>query len=111
MTSVTSVIRIFSEQYNTFLDELIRLHPYKFELQLLKAYPCSHETILEEGSKHLTEQVEQIILNRDVDGLVSLVPENYRPLAYQIVNDDIWKWISFFVKIIKKYTIIKEGTS
>ena len=74
--SSEKLVKIFSTQYDTFLNELVQSFPYKFELQLLKACPYSYERILEEGSKHISEHVELIISNRDADGLVSLIPEN-----------------------------------
>ena len=112
---MTGIVKIFSTQYDAFLNELVQLFPYKFELQLLKACPYSYERILEEGSKHISEHVELIISNRDVDGLVSLIPENYKPTVRSLVNEldekttgMLWDWIDLFVKIFKKYTIINK---
>ena len=108
------LVKIFSVQYDTFLNELVRLFPYKIEIRLLTSYVATftHEYLLEEGSKLLNEHVESAISNRDVEGLVCLVPENHKPTVRSLANElttnnlkILWDWIDLFVKIFKKYTI------
>ena len=108
------LIKIFSVQYDTFLNELVRLFPYKIEIRFLTSYVATftHEHLLEEGSKLLNDHVESAISNRDVEGLVCLVPENHKltvqSLANELTTDNLkilWDWIDLFVKIKKIYTI------
>ena len=89
------LIKIFSVQYDTFLNELVRLFPYKIEIRFLTSYVATftHEHLLEEGSKLLNDHVESAISNRDVEGLVCLVPENHkltvRSLANELTTDNL----------------------
>ena len=108
------LVKIFSVQYDAFLNELVRLFPNKLEIRLLNAYVATftHEYLLEEGSKPISDHVESTISNRDVEGLVYLVPDNYkstvRSLVNELTNDNLkilWNWIDLFVKIFKKYTV------
>ena len=87
--SSEKLVKIFSTQYDTLLNELVQLFPYKFE-----------------WSKHISEHVELIISNRDADSLASLIPENYKPTVRSLVNElnekttgTLWNWIGLFVKI------------
>ena len=108
------LVKIFSVQYDAFLNELARLFPYKIEIRLLTSYVATftHEYLLEKGSKHLNDHVESAISNRDVEGLVYLVPDNHKSTVRLLVNEltdnnlkILWDWIDLFVKIFKKYTI------
>ena len=108
------LVKIFSVQYDAFLNELARLFPYKIEIRLLTSYVATftHEYLLEEGSKLISEQTESAISNRDIEGLVCLIPDNHkstvRSLVNELTNDNLktlWDWIDIFVKIFKKYTI------
>ena len=106
------LIKIFSVQYDAFLNELMRLFPCKIEIRILTSYVATftHEYLLEEGSKLLNEHVESAISNRNVEGLVCLVPENHKSTVRSLVNElttdnlkILWNWIDLFVKIFKKY--------
>ena len=108
------IVKIFSVQYDAFLNELVRLFPYKIEIRLLTSYVATftHEYLLEEGSKLLNDQVESSISNRDVEGLVYLVPDNHKSTARSLVNEltdknlkILWGWAHLFIKIFKKYNI------
>ena len=107
------LVKIFSVQYDAFLNELVRLFPYKIEIRLLTSYVATftHEYLLEEGSKLLNEHVESVISNRDVEELVCLVPDNHKSTVRSLVNEltdnlkILWEWIDLFIKIFKKYTI------
>ena len=72
---MTNVIKIFSVQYDAFLNELVRLFPYKIEIRLLTSSVATftHEYLLEEGSKLISDQVESSISNRGIskDSFVS----------------------------------------
>ena len=61
------IVKTFSVQYDAFLNELVRLFPYKIEIRLLTSYVATftHEYLLEEGSKLLNEHVELAISNRE----------------------------------------------
>ena len=109
---MTNVVKIFSVQYDAFLNELTRLFPYKIEIRLLTSYVATftHEYLLEEGSKLLNDRVESAISNRDVEGLVYLVPDNHKSTVRSLVNEltnknlkILWDWIDLFVKIFKLY--------
>ena len=109
-----NIVKIFSVQYDAFLNELVQLFPYKIEIRLLTSYVATFtpEYLLEEGSKLLNEHVELAISNRDVEGLVFLVPNNHKPTVRSLVNEltdnnlkILWDWVDLFVKIFKKYTI------
>ena len=109
------IVKIFSVQYDAFLNELVRLFPYKIEIRLLTSYVATFtpEYLLEEGSKLLNEHVELAISNRDVEGLVCLVPNNHKPTVRSLVNEltdknleVLWDWVDLFVKIFKKNNII-----
>ena len=109
-----NIVKIFSVQYDAFLNELVRLFPYKIEIRLLTSYVATFtpEYLLREGSKLLNEHVELSISNRDVEGLISLIPENHKPTVRSLVNEltdknlkILWDWVDLFVKVIKKYTI------
>ena len=106
------LVKIFSVQYDKFLNELVQLFPYKIEIRLLTSYVATftHERLLEEGSKLLNDHVESTISNRDVEGLVCLVPESHKSTVRSLVNElttnnlkILWDWIDLFVKIFKKY--------
>ena len=106
------IVKIFSVQHDAFLNELVRLFPYKIEIRLLTSYVATftHEYLLEEGSKLLNDQVESSISNRDVEGLVYLVPDNHKSTVRSLVNELtnnnlklLWDWIDFFIKISKLY--------
>ena len=108
------LVKIFSVQYDAFLNELARLFPYNIEIRLLTTYVATftHEYLLEEGSKLLNNHVESTISNRDVEGLVCLIPDNHKSTVGSLVNEltdknlrVLWDWIDLFVKIFKKYTI------
>ena len=112
-----TIVKFFSVQYDAFLNELVRLFPNKIEIRLLKAYVATftHVYLLEEGSKLISDHVESAILNRDIEGLVYLVPDNHkstvRSLANELTDNNLkilWDWIDVFVKILKKYYIDKE---
>ena len=64
------IVKFFSVQYDAFLNELVRLFPYKIEIRLLTSYVATFtpEYLLEEGSKLLNEHVELAISNRDFKG-------------------------------------------
>ena len=62
------IVKFFSVQYDAFLNELVRLFPYKIEIRLLTTF--TPEYLLEEGSKLLNDHVELAISNRDIEGLV-----------------------------------------
>ena len=83
------LIKIFSAQYDTFLNELVRLFPNKLEIRFLTAYVATftHEYLLEEGSKLISDHVELVISNRDVEGLVYLVPNNHKSTVRSLVNE------------------------
>ena len=83
------MFKIFSDQYNTFLNELVRLFPYKLEIRFLTTYAATFtcEYLLEEGSKHISAYVESAISNRDVEGLVYLVPDNHKSTVRGYVNE------------------------
>ena len=106
------LVKIFSVQYDAFLNELVRLFPNKLEIRLLNAATFTHEYLLEEGSKLISDHVESNFSNRDIEGLVYLVPDNYKSTVRSLVNEltkenlkILWDWIDLFVKIFKKYTI------
>ena len=108
------IVKIFSVQYDAFLNELVRLFPYKIEIRLLTSYVATFtpEYLLEEGSKLLNEHVELAISNRDVEGLVCLVPDNHKSTVRSLVNEltgknleILWDWADLFIKIFKKYNI------
>ena len=108
-------IKIFSVQYDAFLNELVRLFPYKIEIRLLTSYVATFtpEYLLEEGSKLLDERVESSISNRDVEGLVYLIPDNHKLTVRSLVNEltdkdlkTLWNWVDLFIKILKKYNNI-----
>ena len=110
------IVKIFSVQCDAFLNELVRLFPYKIEIRLLTSYVATFtpEYLLEEGSKLLDEHVELAISNRDVEGLIRLIPENYKPTARPLINEltdknlkILWDWVDLFIKILKKYNIYK----
>ena len=86
---MTNVVKIFSVQYDAFLNELARLFPYKIEIRLLTSYVATftHEYVLEEGSKLISDHVESAISNRDVEGLVCLVPDNHKSTVRSLVNE------------------------
>ena len=109
-----TIVKIFSVQYNTFLNELVRLFPNKLEIRFLTAYAATFmcEYLLEEGSGY----VESAISNRDVEGLVYLVPDNHKSTVREYVNEltdknlkTLWAWTDLFVKIFKKYKINKDA--
>ena len=102
------LVRVFSDHYKAFLYELERLFRYKIEVQCLKYYTntFTHEYLLEEGSKLLNDHVELAISNRDVEGLVCLIPDNHKSTVRSLVNGLtnnnlklLWDWIDIFVKI------------
>ena len=67
--SSEKLVKIFSVQYDAFLNELVRLFPNKLEIRLLNNYLTStftHESLLEEGSKLISDHVESTISNRNV---------------------------------------------
>ena len=106
---MTNVIKIFSVQYDAFLNELVRLFPYKIEIRLLTSYVATftHEYLLEEGSKLINDQVESSISNRDIEGLVCLVRDNHKSTVRSLVNEltdknlkILWDWIDLFVKYL-----------
>ena len=106
------IVKIFTAQYDAFLNELVRLFPYKIEIRLLTSYVATFtpEYLLEEGSKLLDDQVESSISNRDVKGLVYLIPDNHKSTVRSLVNEltdkdlkTLWNWVDLFVKILKKY--------
>ena len=108
------IVKTFSVQYDAFLNELVRLFPYKIEIRLLTSYVATFtpEYLLEEGSKLLNEHVELAISNRDVEGLVCLVPNNHKPTVRSLVIEltdknlkILWRWVDLFIKIFKKYNI------
>ena len=110
------IVKIFSVQYDAFLNELVRLFPYKIEIRLLTSYVATltPEYLLEEGSKLLNKHVELAISNRDVEGLVCLVPNNQKSTARSLVNEltdknlkILWRWVDLFIKIFKKHNIYK----
>ena len=110
------IVKIFSVQYDAFLNELVRLFPYKIEIRLLTSYVATFtpEYLLEEGSKLLNDHVELAISNRDVEGLVCLVPNNHKSTVRSLVNEltdknlkILWGWTDLFIKISKKYNIYK----
>ena len=72
--SSEKLVKFFSVQYDAFLNELVRLFPNKLEIQLLNAYLAAftYESLLEEGSKLISDHVESTVSNRDVEGLVCL---------------------------------------
>ena len=109
------IAKIFSVQYDVFLNELVRLFPYKIEIRLLTSYVAAFtpEYLLEEGSKLLDEHVELAISNRDVEGLARLVPNNHKSTVRSLVNEltdenlkTLWGWTDLFIKILKKYNNI-----
>ena len=102
------IVKIFSVQYDAFLNELVRLFPYKIEIRLLTSYVATFtpEYLLEEGSKLLDEHVESSISNRDVERLVCLVPNNHKSTVRSLVNEltdknlkILWGWADLFIKI------------
>lgn len=100
------LVKIFSVQYDAFLNELVRLFPKKLEIRLANAYlkTYTYESLLEEGSKRLSGHVETAILNRDVEGLVCLFP-SARSFVDELTDENlktIWRWIDLFVKIFNK---------
>ena len=108
------LVKIFSVQYDAFLNELVRLFPNKLEIRFLNAYVTTftHEYLLEEGSKLISDHVESAISNRHAEGLVYLVPDNHKSTVRSLVNEltdknlkILWDWIDLFIKIFKKYTI------
>ena len=109
------IVKIFTVQYDAFLNELVRLFPYKIEIRLLTSYVATFtpEYLLEEESKLLDDHVESFISNRDVEGLVYLVPDNHKSTVRSLVNEltdkdlkTLWNWVDLFVKILKKYNNI-----
>ena len=113
-----TIVKIFSDQYNTFLNELVRLFPYKLEMHFLTTYASTFtcEYLLEEGSKHISGYVESAISNRDVEGLVYLVPDNHKSTVRGYVDEltdknlkTLWAWADLFVKTFKKYKINKDA--
>ena len=46
------IVKIFSVQYDAFLNELVRLFPYKIEIRLLTSYVATFtpKYLLEEGT-------------------------------------------------------------
>ena len=113
--SSEKLVKIFSVQYDAFLNELARLFPNKLEIQFLKAYLATftYESLLEEGSKLISDRVELTISNRDVEGLVCLVPDNYKSTVRSLANElteknfkTLWGWVDLFVKIFKKNNTI-----
>ena len=116
MTTNEKLVKIFSVHYHAFLNELVRLFPYKIEIRLLTSYVATftHGYLLEEGSKLLNDQLESSISNRDVEGLVCLVPNNHKSTVRSLVNELTNKnlkilrdWADLFIKILKKYNIYK----
>ena len=112
-----TIVKNFSDQYNTFLNELVRLFPYKLEIRFLTTYAATFtcEYLLEEGSKHISGYVESAISNRDVEGLVYLVPDNHKSTVRGCVDEltgknlkTLWAWADLFVKIFKRYKINKR---
>ena len=103
------IVKIFSVQYDAFLNELVRLFPYKIEIRLLTSYVATFtpEYLLEEGSKLLDEHVESSISNRDVEGLVHLIPDNHKSTVRSLVNElkTLWNWVGLFIKILKNIII------
>ena len=88
-----TIVNFFSVQYNTFLNELVRLFPNKLEIRFLTAYTATFtcEYLLEEGSKHISNHVESAISNRDVEGLVYLVPDNHQVFKKYKINKDAYR--------------------
>ena len=106
--SSEKLVKIFSVPYDAFLNELVRLFPNKLEIQFLKTYLATftYESLLEEGSKLIDDRVESTISNRDVEGLVCLIPDNYKSTVRLLANElteknlkTLWDWIDLFVKI------------
>ena len=115
--SSEKLVKIFSVQYDAFLNELVRLFPNKLEIRLLNTFLATftYESLLEEGSKLISDHVESTISNRDVEGLVCLVPDNYKSNIRSLVNEltdknlkILWDWVDLFVKIFKRSTLLKN---
>ena len=83
------LVKIFSDYYTAFIYELERLFPYKIEIRCLKYYTntFTHEYLLEEGSKLFNDHVGLTISNRDVEGLICLIPENHKSIVRSLVNE------------------------